>query len=208
MDEKISKSEYDKKYSEENKEKIKQRKKEYYLKNKDKLLKKHIERYYDNKEEIAEKAKERYYKDINKSRERGTTYYKNNKEEILLKQKEKWKINGKDKIKERRKNDPIFKLKGTMSNRLRNFLKSKGLNKKNKRTFDIIGCSPELLREYIENKFKIGMTWNNHGEWHIDHILPLDLASTEEQIYKLSHYTNLQPLWKSENLSKGCKIQK
>ena len=174
----------------------------------EKLKKKEYDEKYskDNKEKINKEKKIKYYDNIETSRERGRDYYHNNKEKVLQKQKEKWKLGGKEKIKERRKNDPIFKLKGTMSNRIRIFMKSKGLNKRNKRTFDIVGCEPIFLKKYLENKFKEGMNWDNHGEWHIDHIIPLDLASTEEEVYVLNHYTNLQPLWKSENLSKGCKI--
>lgn len=47
------------------------------------------------------------------------------------------------------------------------------------------------------------MNWENYGEWHLDHIIPISYAKTIEDIYKLNHYTNLQPLWASENLSKG-----
>lgn len=50
------------------------------------------------------------------------------------------------------------------------------------------------------------MTWENRNEWHIDHITPLSSAKTEEELYKLCHYTNLQPLWAEENLKKGNKI--
>ena len=50
------------------------------------------------------------------------------------------------------------------------------------------------------------MKWDNHGKWHIDHIIPLSSAETEEEVYNLCHYTNLQPLWGEDNLKKGKKI--
>ena len=94
-----------------------------------------------------------------------------------------------------------------MRSRLCNYLKSNNITKKNK-TFDIVGCTPEFLKEHLENKFKEGMSWENHDlyGWHIDHIIPLSSAKTEEEIYKLCHYSNLQPLWAGDNLSKGNKV--
>ena len=50
------------------------------------------------------------------------------------------------------------------------------------------------------------MTWENYGEWHIDHIIPLDSANDENELYSLCYYTNLQPLWGNENIRKGAKI--
>jgi hypothetical protein len=50
------------------------------------------------------------------------------------------------------------------------------------------------------------MSWDNHGEWHIDHIIPLSSAKNENDVYTLCHYTNLQPLWAEENLRKSNKI--
>jgi hypothetical protein len=50
------------------------------------------------------------------------------------------------------------------------------------------------------------MTWDNHGEWHIDHIIPISSGKTEDEVLKLCHYTNLQPLWKEDNLKKSDKI--
>ena len=71
-----------------------------------------------------------------------------------------------------------------------------------------MGCSPQFLKEYLENQFTEGMSWDNHSQygWHIDHIIPLSSANTEEEIYNLCHYTNLQPLWAEENLRKSDKI--
>jgi hypothetical protein len=50
------------------------------------------------------------------------------------------------------------------------------------------------------------MNWQNHGEWHFDHIYPVSLAKNEEELIKLNHYTNFQPLWKKDNLEKRNKI--
>jgi hypothetical protein len=58
---------------------------------------------------------------------------------------------------------------------------------------------------HLQSNFKEGMTLENHGEWHIDHIKPCALATSPEELAALFHYTNLQPLWASENLSKGRK---
>ena len=110
-------------------------------------------------------------------------------------------------MRKRRKSDPIFKLAGVIGSRLRSFLKIKTMRKTN-RTFKMVGCTPEFLKEYLEKQFKPGMTWKNHSRtgWHIDHRDPLDLAMTPEDIEKLSHYTNLRPMWATENLKKGNKI--
>ena len=75
---------------------------------------------------------------------------------------------------------------------------------------ELIGCEPSELREHIEQQFQPGMTWDNHSidGWHIDHILPcssFDLTDKEQQ-KKCFHYTNLQPLWAKDNLSKSDKL--
>jgi hypothetical protein len=58
----------------------------------------------------------------------------------------------------------------------------------------------------FQTKFIDGMNWDNRGEWHIDHIIPLSSAKSEEELRKLCHYTNLQPLWEKDNLKKSNKI--
>ncbi len=85
------------------------------------------------------------------------------------------------------------------------YFRLNGISKKNK-TFDIVGLEPKDLKVYLEKKFEKNMNWENYGEWHIDHIIPLSSAKSEEQPYDLCYYTNLQPLWKRDNLIKGNKI--
>ena len=109
--------------------------------------------------------------------------------------------------KEKRRTDPIYKLKGNIRRRLIIFLKVSKMRKTNS-TFKMVGCTPEFLKEYLEKKFKPGMTWKNHTVhgWHVDHIIPLNSAKTPKAIEKLMHYTNLQPLWAPENIKKSDKI--
>jgi hypothetical protein len=81
---------------------------------------------------------------------------------------------------------------------------------KSEKTLSYLGCSTEKFKEHMESQFTEGMNWNNHGftGWHIDHIIPcssFDLTK-EEDIRKCFHYTNLQPLWGTQNMQKGSKI--
>ena len=99
--------------------------------------------------------------------------------------------------------DPTYKLIHNMRRRLLHAVK--GYGDKYDTTMNLVGCNSIKLREYIEAKFTEGMTWENQGSWHIDHIQPccsFDLTSEEEQ-KKCFHFTNLQPLWAIENLKKG-----
>lgn len=106
--------------------------------------------------------------------------------------------------KRRKAIDPNFKLACTLRTRILSALKSKSA-KKASSTFELTGCTVEYLRNHLESLFTDGMTWENHGEWHIDHIRPcvsFDLTDPVQQ-HECFHYSNLQPLWAHENLSKG-----
>ena len=105
----------------------------------------------------------------------------------------------------RLKTDPNFKMKHQLGTRIRKVLN--GLIKKSKSTQELIGCNIEQLWIHLEKSFKPGMTRNNYGKWHVDHIRPcssFDLSNPEEQV-KCFHFTNLQALWAHENLSKSDK---
>jgi hypothetical protein len=86
---------------------------------------------------------------------------------------------------------------------IRAHLKKRNANKSDK-TISLLGCSIKQFRMHLEKQFTEGMNWSNHGEWHVDHIIPIswfDLTKPEQQ-KKAFHYTNCQPLWAFDNISK------
>jgi hypothetical protein len=97
--------------------------------------------------------------------------------------------------------DPCFKEKEKIRSRIAKSLKSKNF-KKNGTTEEYLGITKQGFVEYIESLFRDGMSWENREKWHLDHIIPLKTATTSEEIKKLWHYTNLQPLWDWENMEK------
>lgn len=107
----------------------------------------------------------------------------------------------------RRKTDPIYKLRKNTSDLVsKSFKRGKNKFTKTKRSEEILGCSMIFFIRYIKGQFKKGMTLDNYGEWHLDHIKPVSLAQTEEEVIELNHYTNFQPLWAFDNKSKSNKI--
>lgn len=143
--------------------------------------------------------KKRYYNDVELSRK----IYR----EVRKEQRDNDRVGFNQKRREyyqyKMKNDPLFKLKKNIRNRIWSYTK---YNRKSKSTFEIVGISAEELKIFLENKFLNGMCWENYGEWHIDHIIPLDSANTENELYLLCHFTNLQPLWGIDNIKKGAKV--
>ena len=103
-------------------------------------------------------------------------------------------------------NDILYSLKIKLNGRLHKVLKKNNLTK-NYKFCDILGCNLQEFKLYFESKFTEGMSWELMGkEIHIDHIIPCDSAKEEEQLIKLFHYTNLQPLWAKDNITKSNKI--
>jgi hypothetical protein len=111
----------------------------------------------------------------------------------------------KDYFKSRRSKDEMFRIAQNLRNRLGNTIRAKNYTKQNGMT-EILGLTWNELEIYLSSRFDNGMSWDNYGEWEIDHIVPLASASTIEEVEALCHYTNLQPLWKSENRTKSNKI--
>ena len=121
------------------------------------------------------------------------------------KNREKTRLYHREYQKQIRLSSPLHKMKHNLRNRINLALRCKYW-KDNGGTEKLLGGSYEFVMNYLTSKLKDGMTWENYGEWHIDHIIPLASAKTEEELISLCHYTNLQPLSAFDNKSKGCKI--
>jgi len=192
-----------------------------YLENKEEILKKTNEYYHSNKELNREKRREYYHKNKeilrpkmnkwkkdnkDKVKESNKLWYEANKVDISVKSKAynslpENKIKRREYHKNRKENDTLYKLRVNIVSLIRESIKRRDFIKKSK-SIDILGCSFDEFKVYIESKFEPWMNWDNHGlyngelnyGWDIDHIIPLSSATTEEDIIRLNHYTNLQPL--------------
>lgn len=103
---------------------------------------------------------------------------------------------------ERRQTEPLYATKQSVSGLLRTCFKRKGF-RKNSRTADILGCSIEQFKQHVERLFLPGMCFEKkQGMWHLDHIVPVSLARTEEEIAWLSRWENIRPMWGLENILK------
>jgi hypothetical protein len=177
---------------------------EYYKKNKNKMHKKRMLYKEKNRKKINEQAREYNLKNREKIIQWHKINYKNNREEIL-KDMKMYRIENRDKInKYYNKFYKEHKLICLSRSRINKAIK---YNIKSKHTEELLGCSIDELRKYLELRFKPGMSWENHTRngWHVDHIKPccsFNLANPEEQ-QRCFHYTNLQPLWATENLTKN-----
>ena len=183
-----------KEYYEKNRDKVKQRVKEYREENIEDVKKRVKSNYEENRESLLE-YKRNYHKT-----------YKDRQKELTSKwreeNRERIREYGREYISDKRLNDVLFKIKDRISGLIRSSIVSKGY-KKLHRTEEILGCTIVEFKEYIEDKFVEGMSWENHGEWHLDHKRPVSWGKDEDEVYKLNHHTNFQPLWKTENWYKG-----
>lgn len=111
------------------------------------------------------------------------------------------------KQREKRKLDVSFKIKCNLRKRL-SFLLKKSISEKTEQTMSCVGCSIDELKLHLSKSFRSGMSFDNYGEWHIDHIVPCSYFdfSVPEDVSRCFHYTNLQPLWATENREKSDKI--
>jgi len=138
-------------------------------------------------------------------------WHQDNKEEKKRYNAEWYQKNKKhraDYIRKRKNSDPEFKISQNIKTLI--YIALRG-NAKCGSSIELLGCSTEELKNHLERLFSPGMTWENYGRygWHIDHIIPLsyfDFTDPEQQ-KRAWHYTNLQPLWATDNLKKSDDIE-
>lgn len=208
--------EQSKKYYNENKEDIKEKNKktnkERYEKNKEEILEKQRKHHNENKTEINKRKRELAEKNKVKIKEQKKKYREKNKDKIK-EQKKIYRQENKVKYNEYRRNkkktDLLYKLTCSIRTLISNSIIRSGYSKKS-RTYQILGCTFEEVKIHLENKFEPWMNWLNYGNptdglfepnktWDIDHITPISSAKSEEDVIKLNHYTNLQPLCSYKN---------
>ncbi len=183
---------YDIQYRKKNKEIIAEHKRNWFINNPEKIKESRIRN--KNGKKISDKK-----------------YAQANKIKLNMKKKE-WALANPEKNREAKtkyflkklSTDVLFKLKHTITTSIRGSFKKNGFTKRS-RTHEILGCTFEEFRTYLESKFEPWMNWSNYGNatgissetnitWDIDHIIPISSAITETDIIRLNHYTNLQPL--------------
>jgi len=185
--------------------------KKYRLDNREKILKQKAEYREKNREKIREADREFRKNNKEKRVAKDRAYYQNNKETILARNRI-WNKNNREHLnridKKRRQTNPSYRI---LTN-LRKYLNKK-VRSKSQTTIELIGCSPDKLRQHLEAQWTEGMSWDNYGvyikgepmKWHIDHIIPcdsFDLTDETEQA-ECFHYSNLQPMWGIDNIRKS-----
>jgi len=168
-------------YKKNNREKIKDYNKQYQTINKDNLSQKRKEKRKENCDKLNESSRE-------------------------------WRRNNKDKVSEyNRKHTPLYREKYpwiyACRNLIYNTIKRIGTEKEDK-TINLLKYSSLDLKEYLENQFLPEMSWDNYGEWHIDHIRPISDFPKDTPPDIINELSNLQPLWREDNLRKGKKYDK
>lgn len=216
-------SERSKEYYKNNREEIIERVKEYAEVNKD-IIKEYKNNYnkekYDsdyhkeyrksNKKSISIKRKEYYQNNKEKVKQRVRDYTNENREFVNQRKKENRDKNkdfhnerNREYIKSRKENDHLYRLICSIRTLITQSFKGQ-FTSKSKKTLQILGCSFEEFRNHIESLFTEEMNWSNYATyWQLDHKTPISWAKSEEDVYRLNHYTNFQPMYWKDNISKG-----
>jgi len=155
----------------------------------------------NNKEYMSNKSKS-WYEQNKEHRKQYLKEYREKNIDNIRKTKRDYERN-------RKASDPLYKLISNFRTAIYQVLKENNVEK-NGHYFDILGYTPEELIVHLENQFTEGMTWDNYGEFHVDHKLPISSFNIKEigdkEFMKCWSLDNLQPMWGEENIRKSNKI--
>lgn len=161
------------------------------------------------KHESKPETKERKKKNHKKWAEQNKEHLKEYLKEYREKNTEKIKKTKRDYERNRKASDPIYKLISNFRTAIYQVLKESNVEK-NKHYFEILQYTPESLIKHLESQFKNNMNWDNYGEWHVDHKLPITSFNIQEmgdeEFMRCWSLENLQPMWGTDNISKSNKI--
>jgi hypothetical protein len=181
---------------EERKERRKATRRKHYVKNREKLIQDATKWRAANPEKAQETQREYQKANRKKLQEKANEWKSANREKVRAQKRRRHA---------KKKTDPIYQMAARVRARMRVALTRNGFGKEST-TAKMIGCSWKQFTKHIESQFADGMGWHNQSEWQLDHVVPLSCATTIEGLEKLSHYTNIRPLWAAENLRKSDKL--
>jgi hypothetical protein len=190
-------SETARKWREKNAERLREYARKQWRENPDKKRQAGRKWASKNRDRLREKRRQRGAERRDKIRERARKWREENRERVR-EQDRKWR-------EKRIASDPQFKLLCRLRQRISTVFRRANVRKPSG-IESILGISVQEAKDYLESQFKQGMSWENYGKWHVDHVIPLASAKTPEDLIKLCHYTNLQPLWAIENILKRDKL--
>lgn len=190
-------------YFSKNRDKVREQARARYLKNRDSIIASVCEYSKRNRQKINARIRQRHREDPEKRRAASREQYRKRSEhsrQVQRRQRAAY-------MRMKRNSDPAFLVADRLRRRINAALKSNG-SRKLGTLVDVSGCTVRELVAHIEKQFLPGMTWENRWQWHIDHIVPcsaFDLTDLAQQQVAF-HYTNLRPVWASDNLRKHAKV--
>ncbi len=151
----------------------------------------------ENRDKISARKKLYYEENRERFSANSKVYYKKNREEIVARVA--------DYARDRRANDSTYRWVHKLRNMLNHILHGRSSHPE---ALALLGCTGQEYRDHLESQFTDGMSWDNYGEWHVDHIIPVsafDQSKLDERAI-CWHYSNTQPLWAEDNMAKGSKL--
>lgn len=205
--------EYQRQYRKANKERLSAYNAEWRVRNAEKQKEIRRAKYEQRRDDVLAKQEEDRKANPGKYAEQKATRRAENLEKIRSQEKAS-KARNAEAVRQRmaayrrkaRANNPLVAIKDRLRARIGISFRLGGYTRKSS-LVDVLGCDYQSLKRHIEESFLPGMSWDNRGEWHIDHRMPLATARCEDDLLKLSHYSNLRAMWAQDNLRKGAKVE-